>query len=171
MKEMIRTIFVLVVISTSLYVYGQESSIEGGWKKIKVFETKRSEVEKIFGMPGKELNKIYTTYATPEGNVAIIYSNEPCDGTESNKTHYNLEKDTVMDYRVYLKKPIPLSELKWRKGGYRRVADPHRLDIFIYDNRVDGVWVTVGLVDEIEMAGSLWFYSSDQQKCRYRCKK
>lgn len=161
-------LFVLLLAASS--AIAQEANIENGWKKIKVFETKRSEVEKLLGKANPDFSKIYTVYSTPEGTVAIVYSDTPCTIAPGEKGDFNVEKDTVLDYHVSFEKPFPLSELNWKKENYKRSPDPHRLDVFAYDNPSEGVWITTGFVDGTEMVGSLWFRGTDEQKRRCQCK-
>ncbi len=149
----------------------KEISIEGGWRNIKIFQTKRVEVEKMLGKPGQDVGKVHTIYPGSDAHVAVVYSDAPCNSTTADKGDYNLELGTVIDYKVHLKKPFPLSQLKWKKDHYDGGPDLHRRDVFSYYNSKDGVWITTEIVDGTEMVLSFWFMSTDEQKERFRCKE
>ena len=168
MTGMKRVLPLLLLVASS--TFAQDRPIESGWRNIKVFETRRADVEKLLGKPNPDIDKIYTVYSTPDGTVTIVYSDTPCSVAPGEKGDFKVEKDTVIDYRVSFEKPFPLLELKWKKEKYKRSEDPHRSEVFVYDDPLQGISITTGFVDGTEMVGSFWFRGSGEQERQYRCK-
>ena len=150
-------------------VFAQNTTIEDGWKNILPFVTKRDQVEEILGKPQPSTDKIYTVYPTPEGHVAVVYSEKPCSAAPGGKGEYKLEENTVLQYIVTPKTPSPFSELKWKKDHYEPAEDPHHLNVVVYFSRGDGIAITTGIIDGVRIVGQFRFYGSPEQKDHFRC--
>ena len=77
--------------------------LETGWRGIKVFETSRSEVEKLLGIPKKEEDG-EVRYETDDAYLRFLYSNGPCTSPTTLLGGFNLKKGIVLQYEVRPKK-------------------------------------------------------------------
>src|SRR5262249_20199709 len=127
------------------------------------------EVERILAKPKPQTDKIYTVYPTSEGYVAVVYSAAPCSLAIGTNGEYKVDKDTVIDLRVGLEKPFPLTDLIWKKENYQRAPDPHRLDVAVYDDLINGIWITTEIQNGTEMVGGFWFRGSKEEHRRLAC--
>jgi hypothetical protein len=156
---------VLVVLS----FWNLDCPIENGWKGIKVFKSTRSEVERLYGKPAEESGE--AIYRTEDGVIRVIYSSDKCKKASFGRGDFNVPPDTVLEYDVFLKKSIPLSELKWNKIDYERFEDPHILGLIHYGNLKAGIRFTTGLQDDkTEAVGTFSFEGTVEQVNRYQCK-
>lgn len=147
---------------------GKKDKIENGWKGILVLQTTRDEVEKILGKPAVEDGKI--TYQTDDALVHIDYSSSPCSNTKSYRGNYKMPQNTVIRYKVYLKKEIKLSVFEWQSDLYEKYEDKHSLRYIYYSNRKNGIIITtVKLKEEPEIVEAIEFEPTKEQNAIYRC--
>jgi hypothetical protein len=165
MKLVLSFLFALFIVMPALT---QDGPIEEGWKNIRVFETKRDEIEKRFGKP-TSLDDGLMIYNTADGNLVVVYSEGPCVKSTFGRGIYKVERGTVIDYEVYFKQPLPLLELKRKPDDYSRRPDDHRIGVITYFHREGGIWITAFERDKKELVSGLWFMPTFQQKKHYSC--
>ena len=161
-----------MVLLLSISALAQPDPIEDGWKGIKLFETRRQQVEKLFGPPKSTTSKLYTVYPTSEGTVAIEYSAEPCTDAPAKRGEFNIEKDTVISFVVTPAKPFPLSELNSAKDLSDRPRDQHRLGYFLIGNRKNRIGISTRLEEDgTERAVQIVFAPTVEQIRQHQCTK
>ena len=145
-----------------------DCSIENGWKGISVLHTTRDEVEKILGKPTDEDGEV--NYRTDDALIHITYSNLPCSNTKKYQGSYKVIQNTVLQYRVIVKKELKLSEFKWQKDLYDRYEEPHVLGYTTYGNFKDGIRIrTEKLKNEDEMVILIAFEPTKEQNAKFLC--
>ena len=152
-------------------VLAQDRPIEDGWRGIKVFQTKRADIEKLFAEKPIQ-NENAMRFSSEEDVIEVIFSGTPCTLSSKGTIFYNFEKDTVISYSVGLLKPILVSQLKWLKKGYDRWEDNyHRVNVN-YRNETIGVDVNV-LIDRssgVEEVFGFRFYPPKGKEFANSCK-
>lgn len=162
--------YILAICFLCLAIFGQETCIESGWKGLKVFYTKRGEVERLLEKPFKDEGE--TIYRTKDAIVSIVFSETPCTNATFGRGAYSVEKNTIIQYQVDLLQSIPLSELKWNKSDYERYEDPHMLGLIHYGNpKANLSFTTRSDKNKVEQVGGFRFYATKQQLDDFRCKE
>ncbi len=160
----------IMLIGLSVAIMGQELSLEDGWKNIKVLKTKRVVIEKLFGSP-ESPDDGNIVYRTGEGNVVVIYSADPCTKTTFGRGDFNLEKDVVIQYQVYLRRPMPIARMKWNKELYKRVEEPHILNAYHIGSAEKGVsFSTLMEADGREYVTGLSYFHTKELGEKFRCR-
>lgn len=129
--------------------------IESGWKGIKTLETNKIEVEKILGKPA-DSSDYASNYVTEEANIRIEYSSEPCRKAESGRGDYNVPKDTVFAYEVYLYKALKLADFKYDRSRFRQSAEGIE-QINFFENENDGIFFLTEKRDKSEYISMITF--------------
>jgi hypothetical protein len=161
-----KTILAAIVIQVaSVFALAQEQPIEKGWKNIKLFESKRSDLEKTLGKGYEGFGGAETTYGEKNEPVWVFYSKGPCAGTVE-KPGYNIEKDTVTSYTHYFFKDMPLTELKWNPSDYSR--DPSGNAVW-YTNKKQGIVVVTIVGSDKEWVALVGYGPTEEQKKKYLC--
>jgi hypothetical protein len=134
----------IMLTSTAL---GQDRPIEEGWKGIKVFQTKRADIEKLYAEKPVQSGEA-VEFSSDKEVVVVIFSGAPCTLSSKGTILYSFEKDTVIHYGVYLLKPIVISQLNWAKKDYVRRQDDYHSSHVRYINKSTGVDIGV-LIDHV----------------------
>lgn len=160
--------FLFIILNIFVLTCSVQCQIENGWKGIKVFETSRTEVEKILGKPKEDKSTV--RYVTDEAIIDIIYSRKPC--SDAWYGAFSLEQNIVFEYEVKLNNEIPLSVFNWQKENYKRFPDPELLSWVYYHNSKDGVAIQAGISDyKNESVVGISFYATKEQESEFSCKK
>jgi hypothetical protein len=91
-------IFIVSILSFTLTVNGQTIFDVKHWNNIVPLISTRKLVEEKFGQPN-EPNCVLCSYKIKEGELTVLYSEEPCLSIEKG---WNVEKDTVLEYYIDL---------------------------------------------------------------------
>ncbi|GEM_PF-7057381 len=156
--------------------------LEDGWLGIKVFETRREEVEKRLGKP-KEEDKWRVIYETDEALFQFFFSREPCRqpyvppenfiiGSSALAEGFNVLKNTVLEYSIVPKKSLRTDEIEWDRKKYTRTEDTHLRNAVHYRNDKDGIYIEANnFKDERgETVRKIYFQRSADHVAKYRCK-
>lgn len=144
-------------------------AIEDGWEGIRVFKSRRADVEKVFGKPYDE--GVEAWYRKDGVVVGFVYSTIPCT-PESYTGSFNLPPETVISYSVALGKGIPLSKIEWAKKDYERWVNDHRPRQVEYFNSKAGVRFTSIANDEWgEVVGNVEFERTAELEEKFKCSK
>lgn len=163
---------VSIIFMFILLFHCQNNKVEDGWKKIKVFETNRIEVEKILGTPIN--NGFRTSYNTSEAIIHIDYSGVRCGNSEEYGVGYDIPKDTVFSYLVYPKKKPKLSDLNWDKNSYEREQNKHHSPAYVYYySATHGIYITAVKIDlqneNSQIVKSIRYGRTQKQYSKYKC--
>ena len=162
---------VVAAIVLSCLTAGTKCDLESGWKGIRVFETTRTEVERILGSP-TESDDVEARYESKEAIVSVLYSAEPCSAPKTLTGGFKVRQDTVLEYDVVPKGDLRLKDLDWDKQLYERHAELHVVNMAGYYNRRDGIRLTSKTqgADKTEFVTSIYFERTPEQESRFGCK-
>jgi hypothetical protein len=163
-----KTMCLILCLITSAWAQ-QNCPIENGWKGIKLFQTTRSEVEKILGVPSEKINNVFTSYRTKEALIHFAYSHAPC--TDEGRGRFAVPRDTVISYWVVLNDGITLSDFKWQEDRYERIDDPHMKGNVIYGNLKDGISFTTNRKTGVETIEDIRFDPTLEMNSKFLCKE
>jgi len=159
----------IVLILLNLVLVFLSCDIKQGWKGVKPLETKKSEVEKIFGKPVVEKDGFFG-YRTPEAYINIEYTALPCSKSVGGRGSYNVPESTVFNYIVTLTKRRRLSDVDYDPWQYEKSGDDgHLKDYAAYSNEADGVTIEVSIEDGVEYAGVIHFYPTPANEKKFEC--
>lgn len=115
--------FALIAVFEKV-IFAQAPKWYENLQQIKVTETNRVDVERLFGDPpvtqvrtGK-WNQIIN-YELEIGKLEVSYSTGKCS-SQSNTDGYDLDKNKVIRLSLLLYKPVKISKLKLRIDGFRQ---------------------------------------------------
>jgi hypothetical protein len=116
------------------------------WRRIKLLETVRPDVERLFG-PSSE--GYAATYVLQDGVLFLEYSSGTC--RPDRKGGWNVEEYTVVSLRFVPKSKQRLARLNLDLRKFRKVVDDHVGGVTYYTNDEEGVTYEVqfGRVDAI----------------------
>jgi len=161
-------VFSIVLFITTLVGHAQTTQIEEGWKKIIVFQTNRSQVEKMLG-PEKDFDGT-TNYETPNELFHIIYSVKPCSIDSLQRGNFNVPQDTVLSYSVVFKNKINLASFPYSPQLYQKTSDPHMKSISLYVNLLDDMSFQTTDISGTEMVWELSYRRPQKMNKKYKCK-
>ncbi|MBK8467324.1 MAG: hypothetical protein IPL32_16020 [Chloracidobacterium sp.] len=128
--------FALVMMAFAISGFSQK--VEDGWKGLLPFKSTRADVEKIFGNgkpePDRWLREVWQyKYDSAEAVIGVVYSGAPCDKKTPFVNRYDLPANTILRYRVQLKQPVPITELRFDADRFDQ-RDPFKYEDveFIY---------------------------------------
>lgn len=142
--------------------------IEEGWNGIKPLITDAKTVENILGKP--EISGNYKNYKTSDAFIQINYSTNPCQKDKLNRGKYNVPEGTVLDYNVFVKKGLKLTDLEIDLKKYRRIDDSELLNVTHYYNNKEGLQIDVQIQNGVEYVGVLRFKPNEQNTKSLKCK-
>ncbi|MFM9905833.1 MAG: hypothetical protein ACKVQJ_14820 [Pyrinomonadaceae bacterium] len=171
---MIKQILAITLTGCSLLtvIYGSvDFNLEDGWKGIKVFESKRTDVIQALGNPVDEKGG-EARFETSDAFVRVLFANEPCSNIDSITGGYNVEKGTTLQYEVRPKKELLLDQLNWKKDRYERFRDSHVRNFIHYYDSQDGVRLVAELMEygESENVRTIYFERTLEQVTKFECK-
>ena len=160
----------IAVVVILLSTIGTKCDLESGWKGIRVFETTRTEVERILGSP-TESDDVEARYESKEAIVSVLYSAEPCSAPKTLTGGFKVRQDTVLEYDVVPKGDLRLDALDWNRNLYERYPDPHVLNMVGYYNRRDGIRISTSAngPQKTEFVTSIYFERTPEQESRFKC--
>ena len=168
--DVMRILSIMTLIAVAAGgVIGQRVRLEDGWKGVKVFHTKRAEVEAIFGKGESISNGMFVSYSTDKAQIVFIFSDKPCSNRSSNRGSYQFEEGTVIEYWVNLKKPLLLNKLNDAKEDFASSGSARSSDIKEYSNTSGNILFTTKLEDGNEVVQRLWYMSTVTQRKQFRC--
>lgn len=109
-----------------------------GWQGIVPLRSTRTDVEQLLGPPRSSLGEIYR-YDTPENQVDVSYSSDPCKSNGANPQ--GSAADVVLKITVSPQKTILVQNLGLDKNKYTRIQNDHPVNWVHYLNSVDGITV------------------------------
>lgn len=124
----------------------QNFCIIDGWKGLKPFVNTREQVEAIYGKAIR--SDVEELYRNDDSTLAVVYSGVPCSREGGSKSRFNIPKQTVLNYRVYLKSGLPLKDLSFEAEDFERIEDPHLREEFIHDSPKLGITFRTVLGDD-----------------------
>jgi hypothetical protein len=157
---------ILVIVLLSPFASCQR--IENGWKEIKPLKTSKAAVEKILGHVEPDQYGYFGYQLGDEVFVQINYTTKPCQASSVGRGDYAVPKDTVLRYDVRFRKPIKLSDLKYRRQDYVRQTDAHSEGQFVLINRNGGVMIT-GETNGSDLVNVIYFTPSTDDKEKFKC--
>lgn len=141
---------------------------EEGFKGIRVFETSRTQVEKLLASPFEERDyRVF--YDTKDYLVSVIYSADPCSAPETIRGGYKVKRDTVLAYDMVPRGSITLRSLGIRSDRYERVEDPHLIGLVMYSDRLGGIRISTRKVNEEEEVRHIYFDRPAAKEEIFRC--
>jgi hypothetical protein len=158
---------ILLLLSLNLATFGQ--SIENGWKGIRPLQTNKTTVDRILGTPEIE-DDGYHGYKTAEAFIRVNYSSSPCESNPAGRGKYAIPTNTVLDYDVILNKEIRLSEFRFNRQKYRRIADGDVINFVYYYDEEDGIMLTARIQEETEYVRKIDFRPASSEIEKYKCK-
>ena len=161
----------VLILIIFLNIIGFSQTVEDGWKDIKPLKTDKATVNQILGKPEKVDDNDYHNYRTEEAFIRVNYSTAPCKDNQYERGEYNVTEETVLDYWVRPEKAIKLSDFQFKREKYKRVPDQELRDLARYYNEEDGVFIFVGIEDEIEYVGKIYFRPSKQDSEAFKCEE
>jgi len=154
---------------TILFLFMFPDCIEKGWKGISVLRTTRDEVEKVLGQPIDD-DGLDVSYRTEDALIHVTYSNLPCSNAKSFKGNFKVQQNTVLSYRVVVKKELKLSEFEWQSDLYQRGEDTHVQNWVEYFNAKNGIGLrTEKLQGGDERVFIIRFDPTVEQNAQFRC--
>lgn len=121
----------------SFSVYGKPPKWYSNLQKIKLLETRKSEIEMIFNNPAVTSTSDWETRRSVEykinvGKLTVIYSLGRCSDNLS--YGYNVEKDTVISIDVELSKQVIFSSLGIKLSDFDKHEISDLPGVFTYAN-------------------------------------
>ena len=157
----------LIAISATIG-FAQQVSFENGWKSIRIFQTTKTDLEKTYGEPTL-VNERFL-FESPNEVIEVIFSGERCTIPKLGERLYNLDKNTVIQYDVYLLNPTFLSQLKFNPKDYRFFRDSYHTQRARYRNPEHGVDIfTETDSDHGERVIGLRYYPTAEQEHNVTC--
>ncbi len=107
-------------------------------QRVKLLETKRAEVEKIFGNPKTTYDfdgnstGLVIEYEIGVGRVSAVYSYGKC--VKGSNYGYNVEKDVVTEIEISLNKEVRISSLGLDLSEFYRNEVSDVIGLFTYSN-------------------------------------
>ena len=150
---MLSALFVLPAIS----VFASE--LDGGWKGIKVFESTRSDVEKLLGRSTNEING-EVLYETGDANIRVLFSKGPCVLPATVSGGYNVSEGTVLQYYVVPTKIVSVGDLGIDQVTWKRFEDAEALQFSHYSNSRLGIFLTAVKSQTLIKRSSKQFFSN-----------
>lgn len=166
MKKSIN-ITILILILT-FHCFGQDDSIENGWKGIKTLKTDKATVEKIVGLPEASKDGYYN-YDTKDFFMQVNYSSAPCQKSDYNRGKFNIPENTVLWYHVLFKKETKFADLKLKREQYERQIDRENNSLVYYTNRSEGILISVVIFDGIEHIPEIQFDPTPSDEKKFSC--
>ena len=160
--------FLLLLTLLATPVFCQSLPIERGWKRIKVFKTDRRYVEKILGGSNPRTVNSEVSYSTKDGLFHFVYAVSPC--SDKGDGRFRVPKGTVLEYNIFFKNGIALSEFKWNSKLYERSPSPDQPGIYYYNNLENGIMFSTDIRDGVEKVLVVYFNRTQRDISRLTCK-
>ena len=159
-------LFLVTLVFFDVTVLGQ--TLEDGWKGIKPLRTDKVAVDKLLGKPSIDDNG-YAHYEIEGAVIEVNFSACPCLENNYGRGKYNVPKDFVLGYRVFLRKGISISDVSFRREDYHidtGVDDGSTT----YRNHKDGVMIGVEIHGNNTFISGFEFQPSKADAERLKCK-
>lgn len=133
------TVFLIVVfiLVTNLFASNTKPKWFSKLRQIELLVTTRQEIEKLFNYPevvnafeGESSKRV--KYRLKEGELFISYSQGICSKT--NKDGYDVEKDVVINFSMYLENEVRISKLNLDLSNFKKTAISDLVGVFTYRN-------------------------------------
>ncbi len=134
-------------------IYGKEPDWLIKLKKLEVFKSTKTEIEKMFDHP--EIIETYNSaekekngwgeiikYKTKDGMLKIEYSTGKCSETKS-ILGYDVEKDVAVELTFYPHKPIPFNDLGYDLKKFKYISVSDMWETYIFSNEELGVRIFI----------------------------
>ena len=160
---------IIVVIVYSLFGILFDGGLEKGWKGIKVFESNKSDVERVLGKPVEE-DSVEARYDTTDAVIRVLYSAGPCVDTETLSGGFKAKAGTVLQYEVNVKKnKLYLKDLNLPFEEYTRHENTHVVGFVEYYNKEHAIRVVTFLRKSGEEVRTIRFYRSEKKRLAFKC--
>ncbi len=121
-------VIICLVLAGGLITPAQAKDFMG----IVPLKSTRTEVEQKFGKADDTGD-----YQLKGKRFHVFYLEESCQNTEV--CECLVERDTVLEIRVYIRKELKLDRLKLNLQAYEKTESPHMLDRVTYSNSDEGI--------------------------------
>jgi hypothetical protein len=160
---------ILVVFCLLLICSSKDCTIEDGWMGLKLFQSGKDDVERLFGNPQNNGGK--TTYKTKDSLIHVTYSSSPCSDLNSINGRYNVVKNSIITMTVVFTDDINISDIKWKKSDYKRFEDTEVLQFVYYVNEKKGIMITtIKQEGNKEKIQTIRFSPTNDMLEKYLCK-
>lgn len=146
-------VLIAIVFLLVISVFGKEPDWLVRLRKLSVFVSTKSDVEKVFNYP--KVTEFYSSfekekygwsedikYETKYGKLLVIYSAGKCSETNS-PIGYDIDKNIVAELKFYPNEPLPIEELDYDWEDFEDVSISDVLDGYILSNDKIGVEIIV----------------------------
>ncbi len=144
------------------------NSIEDGWQGVKPLTTNKTAVDKLWGTPKINDNGFYG-YTTENAFIQVNYSIAHCEGNKYEGDEYNVAKNTVLNYTVYFKKKIKLSDLEFEREKYIKETAEHLTGVSYYISENEGVRISVQSQEGVEYIDAIGFKPNQKNAGLFKC--
>lgn len=143
-------------------------TIEDGWKRIKPLKTDKASVERLFGK-AEITNDGFFRYGTDDFSIVVNYSTAPCEANVLSRGRYNVPKDSVLNYIVYIKKPVEISNLKFDRRNYYRDTKGDLENNVLYVNKDGSIIIGSNFQEETEYGGTIYYKPRKEDIEQFKC--
>ena len=158
---------VLLLVISLLAMLGP-SELEKGWKGIRVFESTRNDVERVFGRRVGG-NSVEALYKTKEADIHVLYSTGSCINTRTLTGGFRAREETVLEYEVIPTTTLYLKDLKIREKLYERFEDANGVGAVEYYSNDYAIRISASLTRSGERINSISFGRTEKQKFAFEC--
>jgi hypothetical protein len=143
-------------------------TIEDGWKGIQPLKTQKSSIEHLLGEGEKTKDGFYV-YETSDFRIVMNYSTASCEANELARGKYNVPKDFVLNYIVYIKKPVEISKLKFDRHNYHRDQKGDTENSVLYLNKDESIIIGSNFQQETEYGGTIYYKPRKVDIEKFKC--
>ena len=144
------------------------TELEKGWKGIRVFESTRNDVERVFGKRTRG-DSVQARYETKEADIRVLYSTGSCINPGTLTGGFRAREETVLEYEVVPTTTIYLKDLKIREKLYERYEDADVAGAVEYYSNDYAIRISASLTRSGEKIKSISFGRTEQQKLAFEC--
>lgn len=146
-----RLLIVLAVFMFAGSCYAQEPDWLFKLRKLKVFDSKKADVEREFDFPktidssptnDPELGTLYHEYETPDGKLEIRYSTGKCSEHKS-LLGYDVSSGTVVEISFEPRKSVIAKTLNFDYDSFETERVDDLPGAYLYRNLKEGIWLSM----------------------------
>ena len=119
----------LILISVPVFSQKTESGwkVENGWQGLIPIQSTKANVEKLFGKGIQMKSQVFYQFQhdTKDAIISVGYA-IPCGENPHLLSRFDVPPNTLIRYRVELKQPIPITDLKFNKNRFERNVSTYR---------------------------------------------
>lgn len=146
------------------------SPIDNGWMGIKVLSTNKTSVDKLFETFDVDRSTGDVGYSTDDAYLRVTYAAAPCTEAPFGRGEFRVPENTVIFYRIRMKRAIKLSEFKFAKEKYKRQTHDHAQNLATYYSEELGIQIVAQLRDGVEYLASIEYRPGKEIMEKLKCK-